>query len=76
MVHAHCARNADGRGYYVTAVRTPMSDGWYQAYVHPPSPILAWLVQGEEAAERWLGRKLRELGHETCGALCHRHEEV
>ena len=75
MVHAHFVLDADGRGFYVTAAHASLGGGWYQAYVHPPSPILAWLVHGEEAAERWLGRKLKELGHEACGALCHRHED-
>ena len=75
MVQAHYVHDADGRGYYVTAVHSPMSEGWYQVYVHPPTPILAWLVQGREAAERWIARRLRELGHESCGALCHSHEE-
>jgi hypothetical protein len=32
-------------------------------------------VQGREAAERWIARRLRELGHESCGELCHSHDE-
>ena len=76
MVHAHFVKDSEGRGFYVTAVHSLISDGWYQAYVHPPTPILAWLVQSREAAERWICRKLRELGHDTCGELCHRHEEA
>jgi hypothetical protein len=76
VVHAHFVKDSEGRGFYVTAVHSLVSDGWYQAYVHPPTPILAWLVQSREAAERWICRKLSELGHETCGELCHRHEEA
>jgi hypothetical protein len=74
MVHAHYLEDADGHGYYVTAAHGIVSDGRFQVYIHPPFPIMAWLVPDREAAERWIAVRLHNLGHVACGGLCHSHE--
>ena len=76
MVEAHYLTDAAGRGFYVTAGHSLVSDGRYQAYIHPPSPILGWLVPDAAAARRWIDGRLADLGHEACGTRCHRHEEA
>ena len=75
MVHAHYLEDADGHGFYVTAAHGLVSDGRFQVYIHPPFPIMAWLVPDREAAERWIAVRLRNLGHVACGDLCHSHQE-
>jgi hypothetical protein len=76
VVEAHYLEDADGRGFYVTTGHSPVSDGRYQAYIHPPEPILSWLVPDADSARRWISFKLQDLGHRACGARCHRHEEA
>jgi hypothetical protein len=76
MVHAHYLEDADGNGFYVTAAHSAVSDGRVQVYIHPPSPIMAWLVPDRDAAERWIAVRLGSLGHDSCGARCHSHEEA
>jgi hypothetical protein len=76
MVQAHYLEDAEGRGYYVTAAHGHVSDGRVQVYIHPPAPIMAWLVHDVPAAERWIEVRLRALGHERCGARCHLHQDA
>jgi len=75
VVEAHYMEDAEGHGFYVTAGYSLVSDGRYQVYIHPPAPILAWLVPDRDAADRWIRRRLPELGHSSCSELCHLGEE-
>ena len=76
MVEAHYLIDPAGRAFYVTAGHTLVSDGRYQAYIHPPEPILGWLMPDADSARRWISSRLRDLGHEACDARCHRHDET
>jgi len=76
LVEAHYLTDASGRGFYVTAGHSLVSDGRCQVYIHPPSPILGWLLPDTDAARRWIESRLADLGHVACDTRCHRHEEA